>query len=270
MAMSVTPYLGLSELTDDRAGAAKGMVAEFVGTLILVFVGCGSCVGGDEDPSLHPLSQQAQYVRIALCFGITVATLAQALGHVSGCQVNPAVTAGLVVGQKIGLCKGALYIIFQCLGATVGACFLYAVVHTEDSSVRGAAQLGCTGLNPNISVGQAFGVEFLITLVLVLVVYAAAADSNNAPSVKGSAPLAIGLSITTCHLFAIPLTGSSMNPARSLGPSIVVGCWDNHWVYWAGPIMGGITAALLYQLVFQAPAPLGYKGVAKDDKHNKV
>ena len=98
---------------------------------------------------------------------------------------------------------------------------------------------------------KAFGIEFMITLVLVLVVFAAAADSNNSTSVKGSAPLAIGLSITTCHLFAIPLTGSSMNPARSLGPSVVAGCWNNHWVYWAGPVMGGVTGALLYQLVFQ-------------------
>ena len=134
---------------------------------------------------------------------------------------------------------------------------------------------------------QAFGIEFMITMVLVLVVFAAAADANNAGSVKGSAPLAIGLSITTCHLFAIPLTGSSMNPARSLGPSVVVGCWENHWVYWAGPILGGVTAGLLYQLVFQvsnntrhlvmftmlvmhAPPTHIYKGVDNDEKEERV
>ena len=117
---------------------------------------------------------------------------------------------------------------------------------------------------------QALGIEFLIPLVLVLVVFPAAADTNNTASVKGSAPLAIGLSITTCHLFAIPLTGSSMNPARSLGPSIVAGCWDNHWVYWAGPVMGGVTAALLYQLVFQAPPTPGYRGVQTEEKEDKV
>ena len=104
-----------------------------------------------------------------------------------------------------------------------------------------------------ISVGQGFGIEFFITFVLVLVVFASAADDNNTPSVKGSAPLAIGLSITTCHLFAIPLTGSSMNPARSFGSNIVFGRMQNLWVYFLGPILGGITAAIVYQLCFQAP-----------------
>lgn len=262
--MSVTPYLGLAEVMAHKAVTAKGVVAEFVGTLLLVFIGCGSCIGGDED---SPISEQAQFVRIALSFGITVATLAQTIGHVSGCHVNPAVTAGLIVGQKVGLCKGALFILSQCLGATVGAAILYAVV---PDTVRGAAGLGCTGVSPSISVGQAFGIEFMITMVLVLVVFAAAADANNAGSVKGSAPLAIGLSITTCHLFAIPLTGSSMNPARSLGPSVVVGCWENHWVYWVGPILGGVTAGLLYQLVFQAPPTHIYKGVDKDEMEERV
>jgi len=262
--MSVTPYLGLGEITEDKAAAAKGAVAEFIGTLLLVFLGCGSCLGGDEESAL---SEQAQYVRIALCFGITVATLAQTLGHVSGCHVNPAVTAGLIVGQKVGVCKGVLFMVCQCVGAVVGAAVLYAVVPT---TVRGAASLGCTGISSSISVGQGFGIEFMITLVLVLVVFAAAADDNNKDNVKGSAPLAIGLSITTCHLFAIPLTGSSMNPARSLGPSVVVGCWANHWVYWAGPILGGISAGLLYQLVFQAAPTHSYKGVEKEEMENKV
>ena len=112
------------------------------------------------------------------------------------------------------------------------------------------------GMNGQISVGQGFGIEFFITFVLVLVVFASAADGNNSPNVKGSAPLAIGLSITTCHLFAIPLTGSSMNPARSFGSNIVfaVGT-ENLWLYFLGPILGGITAALVYQLCFQADPP---------------
>ena len=109
------------------------------------------------------------------------------------------------------------------------------------------------GTDVPISVGQGFGIEFFITFVLVLVVFASAADDNNTPSVKGSAPLAIGLSITTCHLFAIPLTGSSMNPARSFGSNVVFGKMENLWLYFLGPILGGITAAIVYQLCFQAP-----------------
>jgi len=262
--MSVTPYLGFDELSKDKLGTFKEIAAEFIGTLLLVFVGCGSCVGGDDDSSL---SQQAQYVRIALCFGLTVATLAQTLGHVSGCHVNPAVTSGLIIGQKVGLVKGLLFIVFQCLGAFVGALILHAVLPV---TVRGAPGLGCTGVNPKISVGQAFGVEFMITFLLVLVVFASAADIHNAPNVKGSAPLAIGLSVTTAHLFAAPLTGSGMNPARSLGPSIVRGCWDDHWLYWVGPIVGGITAALMYQLVLKAPPTVTYTGVTKQEKEDRV
>merc|ERR1712211_1860 len=128
------------------------------------------------------------------------------------------------------------------------------------TTVRGRDGLGTTTVNPALTSGQAFGVEFLITMVLVLVVFASAADDNNKDNVKGSAPLAIGLSITTCHLFAIPLTGSSMNPARSFGSNAVMGVWENHWVYWAGPILGGVAAALIYQLLLAAPEKDAEKG----------
>jgi len=258
---AVMPYIGLEEISSNKVGTAKALVAELLGTLILVFVGVGSCLGGDA-----PVDHQAQYVRIALCFGVTVATVAQTIGHVSGCHINPAVTAGLITGAKIGLIKGLLYMVAQSIGAILGAGILRVLVPA--SSVRGAEMLGCTTVNEAVTTGQAFGVEFIITMVLVLVVFGAAADANNAHNVKGSAPLAIGLSITTCHLFAIPLTGSSMNPARSLGSALVSGlCWDNHWLYWLGPISGGVAAALIYQLLLKAPEPQRseYSGVAQKD-----
>merc|ERR1712150_444718 len=195
-------------------------------------VGCGSALNNGGD-----------YVRIAMCFGVTVATMAQSIGHVSGCHINPAITAGLMVGAKIGLIKGLLYIVAQCIGAVIGAALLKAFM-------PGGVVPGVTGLGPSTSAGQGIGIELFITFVLVLVVYAAAADEDNAGSVKGSAPLAIGLSISTCHLFAIPLTGSSMNPARSFGPALVANNWANHWVYWVGPILGGISAALTYVFAF--------------------
>eukprot|EP00095_Tigriopus_kingsejongensis_P002445 maker-scaffold380_size190731-snap-gene-0.43 protein:Tk02445 transcript:maker-scaffold380_size190731-snap-gene-0.43-mRNA-1 annotation:"aquaporin" len=242
------PYIGIDE-AKQVVPLIKSLIAELIGTLMLVLVGCGSCLGG---PS-------ADFVRIALAFGVTVATMAQSIGHVSGCHINPAVTAGLFVGRKIGLIKAILYIVFQCLGATVGSGILLAL--TNDS-IRGYGGLGMTTVNPSISAGQAFGIEFLITFILILVVFGAAADDNNAPMVKGSAPLAIGLSITTCHLFAIPFTGSSMNPARTFGPALILGNWNHHWVYWLGPILGGICAALIYQLVLRAPR---YAPVSKVD-----
>ena len=148
----------------------------------------------------------------------------------------------MIFPPQIGLVKGLLYVVAQCVGAIVGAAVLSILIPGE---------AGASGLS-GINAGQGFGIEFIITLVLVLVVFAAAADGNNSGSVRGSAPLAIGLSITTCHLFAIPLTGSSMNPARTLGPSVIFNSWANHWVYWVGPILGGVTAALIYQLVLKA------------------
>eukprot|EP00092_Neocalanus_flemingeri_P047648 GFUD01054072.1.p1 GENE.GFUD01054072.1~~GFUD01054072.1.p1 ORF type:complete len:340 (+),score=98.78 GFUD01054072.1:82-1101(+) len=256
--INLLPYPGFAELKQTSI-LFKAILAEFVGTLFLVLIGCGSCLGGDQHDAGVQLDDQANTVRISLCFGLTVATLAQTLGHVSGCHINPAVTLGLVVGRKVGMMKGVFYITAQCLGAMTGAAILAAVV-PED--VRGAAGLGMTNVGSKVTAGQAVAIEMLITMVLVLVVFAAAADGINAATVKGSAPLAIGLSITTCHLFAVPLTGSSMNPARSLGPAVVLGQFENHWVYWVGPLLGGFLAAVFYQLVLRARV--------EEDKSRKV
>lgn len=242
------PYVGLSEVKR-KSVLIRSLLAEFVGTLFLVLIGCGSCIGGDHTEAPVQVDDQANTVRISLCFGITVATLAQTIGHVSGCHVNPAVTLGLVVGRKIGLIKGCLYIGTQCIGAIVGAAILQAIV---PEGFRGVEGLGRTDVGPKVTVGQAVAVEMLITMVLVMIVFAAAADSVNVATVKGSAPLAIGLSITTCHLFAVPLTGSSMNPARSLGPAVILQNFNNHWVYWVGPLLGAVLAAVFYQVVLRA------------------
>jgi len=262
------PYIGIAEIKE-HGKLVQSLLAEFIGTLLLVFVACGSCMGGDQKEPPTQLDDQANIVRISLCFGITVATLAQTIGHVSGCHINPAVSLALIVGAKIGIVKGFLYIVFQCLGAICGAGILKGIVKTE---IRGASGLGLTNLGPHVDVGEAIVVEMLITAVLAMVVFGAAADQFNSANVKGSAPLAIGLSITGCHLFAIPLTGSSMNPARSLGPAVILGNFENHWVYWVGPLLGGLIGALVYQLVFRV-RPQPEKKTAKNQnqrfKHEK-
>lgn len=247
------PYLGLDEVKGKLASVARSLLAEFLGTMFLVMVGCGSVLGAFA----------VDIVRVALAFGVTVATMAQSIGHISGCHINPAVTAGLFVGTKIGLVKGLLYVVAQCVGAIVGAGLLRAFVPAQ------IADLGVTKIHPTLNAGQGFGIEFFITFVLVLVVFASAADENNADAVKGSAPLAIGLSITTCHLFAIPFTGSSMNPARSLGPAVILNSWANHWIYWLGPILGGMAAALVYQLVFKAEPKREYMQAATTELNDE-
>merc|ERR1712142_166990 len=190
------PKLGLDEVKDDWKECLKDLLAEFVGTMLLVLLACGACT--------NHVPGNLDVVRIALAFGLTVATMAQSIGHISGCHINPGVTAGLIVGRKIGLIKGLLYIVAQSIGAIVGAALLMAVTG-KDSSI------GEVGLNAKLNAGQGFAIEFFITLALVLVVYAAAADEDNAGNVKGSAPLAIGLAIAIGHLFAVPLTGAGMN-----------------------------------------------------------
>jgi len=241
MGMDWLPFVGLKEVKDKRI--VFKLLAEMIGTMVLVFFSCGSA---ESDKGM--VGGAPNIVRYSLTFGFTVATMAQCIGHVSGCHINPAVTLGLFVGRKIGLVASILYIIFQCIGALIGAALLLAIQPQSTTRIP-----GITSFNPQLtSPGQAFLVEFVITFVLLLTVYAAAADDGN--EVKGSAPLAIGLAIGIAHLFAGPITGPSMNPARSFGPAVVGGGTglEQLWVYWLGPICGGVTGAITYLLAFQA------------------
>ncbi|CAG7820882.1 unnamed protein product [Allacma fusca] len=212
----------------------KMLLAEFIGTLFLVLIGCGTCISG-WTPKYEP-----SMVQIAIGFGIAVATMAQAIGHVSGCNINPAVTLGLLAAGKMSLLKAIVYIVAQCIGGICGAAILQTIT---PSGIQG--NLGLTTLNPKMDAIQGMFVEALITFVLVLTVCGVCDDLRK--DIKGSAPLAIGLSITVCHVMAIQYTGSSMNPARTLGPAVITRIWDNHWIYWAGPLLGGVTAGFLYQ-----------------------
>ncbi|XP_056132715.1 aquaporin-4-like [Lampris incognitus] len=219
-------------------------VAEFLAMLIFVLLGVGSTINwgaGDEQP--RPPDQ----VLVSLCFGLCVVTMVHSFGHVSGAHINPAVTAAMLVTKKLSLTKAVSYLMAQCLGATAGAALLYGIT---PRSVRGG--MGVTMVNNTISVGRALVVEIFITFQLVLTVFASCDPKRNA--LNGSSSLAIGLSVCCGHLFAMPYTGASMNPARSFGPAIVTWTWENHWVFWVGPVLGGVVAAILYENLV-SPAP---------------
>ncbi|XP_062308541.1 aquaporin-4 isoform X2 [Osmerus eperlanus] len=214
--------------------------AEFLAMLIFVLLSLGSTINwaaGEESPPPPDL------VLISLCFGLSIATLVQCFGHISGAHINPAVTAAMVVTRRLSLAKAVFYLVGQCLGAVVGAAVLYGVT---PASVRGG--MGVTTVNADISVGHALVVELFITFELVFTVFATCDPKRD--DLRGSSGLAIGLAVCIGHLFAIPYTGASMNPARSFGPAMVTWSWENHWVYWVGPVLGGVLAAGLYDYLF--------------------
>ncbi|XP_059197949.1 aquaporin-4-like [Centropristis striata] len=214
--------------------------AEFFAMLLFVLLSLGSTIhwaAVEDDPSPPDL------VLISLCFGLSIATMVQCFGHVSGAHINPAVTAAMVVTRKLNLAKAVFYLLAQCGGATVGAAILYGITPV---SVRG--DMGVSKINPSVSVGNALVVELFISFQLVFTVFATC--DHKRTDLKGSPALAIGLSVCIGHLFAIPYTGASMNPARSFGPAIVTWSWENHWVYWVAPTLGGTLAAALYEYLF--------------------
>ncbi|XP_015599285.1 aquaporin AQPAe.a isoform X2 [Cephus cinctus] len=227
-------FVGVDEVT--KIEFMIPLFAEVLGTCLLVFIGCASCNNWNVEPTVP---------QIALTFGLTIASLAYLLGPISGCHINPAVTLGLLVTGNCTLLKGLFYIICQCCGAVCGAALLKVIL---PSTPTVSTSVGNTALGTNITVGQGVLVEAIITFLLVLVVHSVT-DSRR-PEMKNMAALAIGLTITAAHLACVPVTGSSMNPARSLGPAVIFGVWEDHWVYWIGPILGGLVAGAIYRIVF--------------------
>lgn len=214
----------------------KAAVAEFVATLALIFVGAGAVIVAS--------SGQLDLVGVALAHGLVLAVMVSVTGHVSGGQVNPAVTIALWAAGKIGTQRGAVLIVAQLVGGVVGALLLRYVV--GDAAFDGGGA-GAPALAPGLAVGKGIVLEAILTFFLVFVVFGTAVDDKG-PWNK-TAGFTIGLTIAFDILAFGPLTGAAMNPARWFGPALVGGIWDNALVWIVGPIAGAIIAGVLYTAV---------------------
>ncbi len=219
------------------------LVAEFIGTFTLIFIGAGSIcadqmmrTGGG--PGLGLLG-------IALAHGLAIGIMATAVGHISGGHLNPAVTIGFWVTKKLSTMHSLAYWVAQLLGG-IAAAYLLAAILPE--AVWRPVALGTPDLATDFTRTQGMILEAVLTFLLVFVVFATAADPRGA--FNKIAGFAIGLTVTMDILLGGPFTGASMNPARSLGPAIAARHWANHGVYWVGPLLGGVCAGWLYDRVF--------------------
>jgi len=229
---------------------SKRCVAEFFGTFWLVFGGCGSAVLAAAFPNLG-----IGFAGVALAFGLTLLTMAFTIGPISGCHINPAVSIGLVVGRRFPVSELLPYVVAQVLGAGAGSGVLYVIASGKEgfSLAGGFASNGYGAHSPGgYSLLACFVAEVVLTMFFLLVIFGSTDD--RAP--KGFAPIAIGLCLTLIHLISIPVTNTSVNPARSTGPAIFVGGWavGQLWLFWVAPIIGAALAGLIYsQLFAQGP-----------------
>lgn len=235
------------------------LIAEMFGTFWLVIGGCGSAVLAAKFPGTG-----IGFAGVALAFGLTVVTMAYALGHISGAHLNPAVSVGLAVAGRFPVRDLAPYIVAQVAGAILGA-FVLSIIASGapgfDLAASGFATNGYGDHSPgNYSMMSGLVCEIVMTLFFVLVILGA----TDGRAINGFAPLAIGLCLTLIHLISIPVTNTSVNPARSTGPAIFAGgpALAQLWLFWVAPIVGAIIAGALYPRLFPekvtaiAPAPL--------------
>ncbi len=224
-------------------GMGRAALAEGIATLLFVFLGAGTVVvtGGIMGEALTA----ARLIAIALAHGLAIALLVSATARISGGHINPAVTFAAWLTGKMPLARGAAYVVAQLAGGALGAFLLASVI---PAAAQGS--LGAHGLGPGITAASGLLTEIVLTFALVFVVFATAIDPKGLGHL---APMAIGLTVLVDHLIGVPITGASMNPARSFGPAIVAGVWVNHWIYWVGPLVGGALAAFTYERLLRVP-----------------
>jgi len=224
----------------------KRSLAECFGTYWLVFGGCGSAIFAAAFPALG-----IGFAGVALAFGLTVLTMAFAIGHISGCHLNPAVTAGLVAGKRFPASEALAYIVAQVAGAIAAAGTLFVIASGKAgfSLANGFASNGYAEHSPDhYSLVACLVAEVVLTAFFLIVIM----GSTDTRAPKGFAPIAIGLCLTLIHLISIPITNTSVNPARSTGQAIFVGGWalGQLWLFWVAPLVGGIVGGFLYRGLF--------------------
>jgi MIP family channel proteins len=256
----------------------KGGFTEFVAMTLFVYVGCGAAasnVAKDAQGEWDPAST----LIISLTFGLAITTLAFMTAHSSGGHINCAVTLCLTVVGKCHPARAVVYLVSQLLGSIVGAALLYVTTSTGTQTTTGyymdrTGGLGANGLqSPSVTVGGAFVAEMMMTLLLCIVVLETAVNgkavTTEGESMVGGnkqnlAPLPIGFAVFLAHVVLVPITGCSINPTRSFGPSLVAGSWDNHWLWWAGPCTGALVASALWLIMKLLEEP------ASKTKHESV
>ena len=219
------------------------LTAEFIGTFWLVLGGCGSAVLAAGFPQVG-----IGLLGVALAFGLTVLTMAYAIGHISGCHLNPAVTVGLAAAGRFPAKDIPGYVIAQVLGAIAAAALLYLIASGKAGFdlAGGLASNGYGEHSPGkYSLGAGFITELTLTFMFLMIILGA----TDARAPQGFAPLAIGLGLTLIHLISIPVTNTSVNPARSTGPALIVGGWaiQQLWLFWVAPLIGAALAGVVYR-----------------------
>jgi aquaporin Z len=227
---------------------SKRVAAEFIGTFWLVLGGCGSAVLAAAFPHVG-----IGLLGVSFAFGLTVLTMAYAIGHVSGCHLNPAVSVGLLVGGRFKASDLVPYVVAQVLGAVAAAWTLYFIASGKPGFdlMGGLASNGYGDHSPGgYSLAAGLVTELVMTFMFVMIILGA----TDARAPKGFAPIAIGLGLTLIHLISIPVTNTSVNPARSTGPALIVGGWalEQLWLFWVAPLLAAAVAGVVYRAVCES------------------
>ena len=223
-------------------------IAEMIGTMVLVLMGCGSAViaGADGTTGVGLLG-------IAFAFGLSVVAMAYAIGHISGCHINPAISIGMVVAGRMKAGEAAYYIVAQVIGAIIGAGILYLIATGKADYAGGLGQNGYAELSPQkYSLTSGLIAEVIFTFIFLLVIFGSTSTKNIN---GGFAGLSIGLSLVLIHIVGIPITGVSVNPARSIGPAILIGgqALSQVWLFIIAPIAGAILSAIVWNSMIEKP-----------------